>query len=93
MVTKVREQIHMEESIHDDPELEHLLDERQELKESVSEFRKKDKEAKKLIEDIHKPYPIRIGRYIISRQTMPARSVAFETEDSSRITIKHIGDE
>lgn len=93
MVTKVREQIHFEETIIEDPELEHLLDDRQELKESVSEFRKKDKEAKSKIRTIDKPMPIRVGRYIITKQNMPPRSVAFDTNGSIRITIKHIGDE
>lgn len=93
MVTKVKEQIHMEETIIEDTELEKLLDERQELKISVAEFRKIDKEAKSKIQQIDKPMPIRIGRYIINRQNVPAKSVTFETDASSRITIKHIGDE
>jgi len=93
VVTKVREQIHMEETIIEDSELERILDDRQELKLSVSDFRKKDKEAKAKIQQIDKPMPIRIGRYIITRQTVAARSVAFETDSGSRITIKHIGDD
>jgi len=93
MVTKVKEQIHMEETIIEDEELECILDERQELKLSVSEFRKKDKEAKAKILQIDKPMPIRIGRYIINRQSTPPRSVAFDTNGSIRVTIKHIGEE
>jgi len=93
MVTKVKEQIHMEEIIIEDEELECILDERQELKLSVSEFRKKDKEAKAKILQIDKPMPIRIGRYIINRQSTPPRSVAFDTNGSIRVTIKHIGEE
>lgn len=93
MVTKVRAQIHMDETIIDDAELEKQLDDRQELKESVAEFRKVDKEVKAKIQTIDKPMPIRIGRYIITRQTVEGRSVAFETEPSTRITIKHIGEE
>jgi len=83
----------MEETIHEDPEQEHLLDERQDLKAEVTEFRKKDKKCKKQIELISKPFPLRIGRYIIEKNSMPARSVAFEALASSRISIKQIGEE
>ena len=93
MVTKVREQIHMEETIIEDADLEKLLDDRQECKSSVAEFRKLDKQAKAKIQTIDKPMPLRVGRYIITRQTVQAKSVAFETDAGSRITIKHIGDE
>ena len=93
MGTKVRAQIHMEETIIEDADLEKLLDDRQECKSSVAEFRKLDKQAKAKIQTIEKPMPIRIGRYIITKQTMPGRNVSFETNGSIRITIKHIGEE
>ena len=91
--TKVEPQIHMEETIIEDAELEHLLDERQEAKEAVAEFRKLDKEAKGKIQALTQPMPVRIGRYIIDRQPTPARSVSFDTTPGTRITINKIGEE
>lgn len=91
MATRLKSQIHFEETIHEDPELQQLLDERQDLKESVSQFRKKDKECKELISAIHKPMPIRVGPYIITSQNVVGRSVSFDIEGGTRIRIKHIG--
>ena len=44
--TKEKAQIHMEDVIVNDPELESLLEKRQELKEEASKYTKADKEAK-----------------------------------------------
>lgn len=93
MVTKTRAQIHMDDKIIENPELEKLLEDRQELKGSVSEYRKADKAAKYKILSIATPTPYRVGRFIITKKDVPGKPVAFETADSLRITIKTVGEE
>lgn len=93
MATKEKLQIGLEDVIVKDDELEQILDERQEHKLSVAEFRKLDKEAKAKITILGTPPPFRIGRYIITKTSNPPRSVSFETETSTRINIKKIGEE
>ena len=93
MATKARAQIHMDDHIIDNPELEKLLEERQELKFSVSEFHKADKSAKEKIRAIETAPPFRVGRFLITRQTTPPKAVAFETEESTRFNIKIAGEE
>jgi len=88
--TKARPQIHMDDTIVENPELEKLLEERQALKESVASYRKADKAAKDKIRSLETPTPYRVGRFIISKQAVPAKSVAFETTEGSRFTIKTI---
>ena len=91
--TRARPQIHMDDNIVENPELEKLLEERQELKESVSAYKKADKVAKDKIRSIDTPTPYRVGRFIISKQAVPAKAVAFETAEGSRFTIKTISEE
>lgn len=86
--TRTRPQISMDDTILENPELEDLLEKRQALKESVASFRKADKAAKDAIRSIDTPTPYRVGRFIISKKDVPAKSVAFETADGLRITIK-----
>ena len=88
--TKARPQIHMDDKIVEDAELERLLEERQALKESVSSYRKADQAAKDKIRSMETQTPYRVGRFIISKQAVPAKSVAFETTEGSRFTIKTI---
>jgi len=90
MATKVRAQISMDDKVVDNPELEQLLEQRQELKQSVSDFRKADKKAKAKIQAVQTPLPYRVGRFIIGKQVIPAKSVAFETGEADRITIKTV---
>ena len=90
MATRIRAQIHMEDNIVNNPELEAGLEERQVLKESVSDFRKVDKRAKAKIQEVQTPLPYRVGRFIIARQTVAAKSIAYETSEGARITIKTV---
>lgn len=94
MVTKTRTkaQSHMDETILDKPELEKMLDERQELKESVSAYNKLNKELKVKLKDINAPSPFRIGRFVIKRESVPAKSVAFDTDATIRFSIKLAGE-
>lgn len=93
MVTAARSrpQIHMEDKIVNDPELEQMLEDRQELKQAQAEYRKKDKEVKAKLASVETP--CRIGRFFISKSTTPPRSVAFDTSGSVRYSIKLAGEE
>lgn len=92
MATKVKNQISMYDNIVDDKELEEILEDREQLKQSVSEFRKTDKKAKDKIRSIETPTPYRVGRFIISKQIVPPKSVTFETSESFRFSIKPINE-
>lgn len=88
MATKVKAQISMDDRILKDEELENLLEERQELKQSVSDYRKADKKAKAKIATIQTEMPYRVGRFIIGKTVVPEKDVAFTTGESIRINIK-----
>ena len=93
MVTKTKAQIHMDEKIVEDAELEHMLEDRQELKQSVAEYRKVDKDVKSRLRSIGTPAPYRVGRFVISKRDISAKSVSFETQASLSFTIKLAGEE
>ena len=93
MVTKTRAQIHMDETIVENPELEKMLEDRQELKNSVSAYSKLNKDVKGRLSAIEMPTPFRIGRFVINRTAMAGREVAFETSDGVRFSIKLAGEE
>ena len=93
MATKEKLQIGLEDVIVRDEELEKLLDDRQENKYAVAEFRKLDKQAKARIQSLETPPPFRIERYIVTKSSSPPRSVSFDVDGSTRITIKQIGEE
>lgn len=90
--TQAQAQIGMEDNIIDDPELEKVLEARQEAKEAVGGYRKLDKEAKAKIASIEAETPFRVGRFLISRSTVQAKSVEFETPESVRLNIKLAGE-
>jgi len=93
MTTKTRAQIHMDEAIVKNPELEKMLEDRQELKESVALYRKVDKDVKAKIGSIGTPTPYRVGRFVISKRDYSAKSVSFETQASFSFVIKLAGEE
>jgi len=93
MSPKVKPQGHLDDNIIQDEELEKMLEERQELKESVSAYRKLDAEIKDKIRSIEAPTPYRVGRFVIDKQEIPGRSVAFEIQSSFRFSIKLTGEE
>lgn len=93
MPPKVKPQISMDETIVEDPELEKILDNRQDLKESVSEYSKLNKEVKGRLSTIETPTPFRIGRFVINRKITPARQVSFEASEGFTFTIKIAGEE
>lgn len=91
--TKTRPQISLDEKIVEDPELEKMLDDRQELKQSVAEYRKVDKDVKSRLGSITTPTPYRIGRFVIDKRDISAKKVEFETQASFSFTIKLAGEE
>lgn len=93
MEAKARAQARMDETIVKDAELEKMLEERQELKPSVTEYRKVDKSVKEKIRSIESPTPFRVGRFVISRHEVGAKSVSFETQASFSFTIKLAGED
>ena len=93
MTTRKRPQSHMDDTILDDPELEKLLEEREELKPSAADYRKADKSAKERIKAIETPTPYRVGRFVITKQPRPGRHVDFDVQDGFRFDIKLAEDE
>ena len=91
--TRPKAQIHMDEAIVENPELEKMLEDRQELKQAVAEFRKIDKDVKAKIGSIGTPTPYRVGRFVISKRELSAKSVSFETQASFSFTIKLASEE
>jgi hypothetical protein len=86
------------EKVLEDEALEECLEQRQALKERVSEARRKYKEAddvaKGKIEtlDLGQDAPARVGRFVLTRRSTKARSVAFETAPGVRTQISLIPD-
>lgn len=93
MESKTKAQINMDDTIIDDPELEKMLEERQELKESIKAYNKLNKDVKDKLLTIEAATPYRVGRFIISRSEHPPRQVSFETQGSFSFTIKLAGEE
>lgn len=88
MAFKKRAQTSFEDKVVDNPEIESDLETRDDLNEQVKEFRKIDKEVKAKIAAIATPRPYRIGRFVIEDRETKGRHVEFDSEDSSRISIK-----
>lgn len=84
----------MDETPVEDKELIGLLEKRMRLYDDKAEisktFKEADKEAKAAIDklDIADGQAIRVGRFRIARQAVPPRSVSFDTEATSRLTIE-----
>jgi len=90
MATKMKAQIHMEDNIVKDDALEALLEDRQEKKQSASDYRKADKKAKDKIGTIQTAKPFRCGRFIIAESKTEAGHVEFDKSGGTRLTIKTI---
>lgn len=96
MAVALAAQTAIDEQELDDAQLLLALNNRQQHKEAVKQARKTYKEAddraKALIanHELADDTAARIGQYRISKKAVPARSVQFETDPSSRITISLI---
>lgn len=99
MATQAVDQLALDETIVDEPTLETALEERQRRKIALREVRKRYDEAAEAangeIAKLELPIgkAIRCGRFRITRDAVDARSIAFETEATSRIRIRTIGDQ
>jgi len=91
--TQVKPQMHMDEKVVEDAELEKMLENRQEQKYAVANYRQVDKEVKEKLRSLETPTPYRIGRFRINKTMTPARSVSFEANESVRFSIKLAGEE
>ncbi len=83
----------MDDVVIQDDELEQFLEDRQEAKKAIAEYNALDKKTKAKIDSMQPPPPYRIGRFVISKSPIPPKDVSFHTGESSRISIKLLGDE
>ena len=86
------------EATIENAELEQALEERERAKAKAGEARKEyaeiDEQAKTLVNglDLGDDAPVRVGRFILTRRPVAARSVAFETSPTSRLTISLVAE-
>ena len=81
------------EQVVDDPTLEELLERREAAKAAAAKTRKAYKEvddqAKGRIRELELgDTPARIGRFVVGESTVAGRSVAFDTEPTTRVSIR-----
>jgi hypothetical protein len=86
------------EATIENAELEQALEDRERQRNAVAASRKRfreiDDRAKVLIGglDLGDDAPVRVGRFLITRTAVAARSVAFDTEPTTRLTIRTLED-
>jgi hypothetical protein len=94
MPTQVRGQLGMDEKIVDDKELEAALEQRENDRADVLVARQSltmsDTKARALIDKLgmEEGDAVRVGRFRITKQLVPAHEVTFEAEESERIRIR-----
>lgn len=101
MTTETVDQLGMDEIVIEDSEAEAALEERQQLKERLSDVRKEyktaDDEARFAVarhdDELPEGGVVRIGRFRVSKKVRKGRTVSFETEDKVNITIAKADDE
>jgi hypothetical protein len=87
-------QLSTDERVLESPALEEALDTREKRKNSMRELRRQFKEADERARALIGEFDLqdgeigRIGKYRIEKKVTPARTVSFETDPKSRITIK-----
>ena len=93
MTTEAVDQLAMDEEVIHDKEAEAALEQRETRKAQLGavrkEYKEADEEARFAIarHDIPEDGAVRFGRFRVSRRSVPARTVAFETEPTTRLTI------
>lgn len=96
---KATAQTALDERVVENAELERALEDREIAKGAAGEARKKfttlDDLAKGKVNDLNLQdgEAVRIGRFRVAYRKVPAKSVAFETEPSERLTISTPKDE
>lgn len=89
----------MDEQVIEDSDVEEALEERERRKETLGATRKEYDEAneaaKAQITKLELPDGgiARVGRFRVTREAIPGRSVSFETKPSSRIRIAVAGED
>jgi hypothetical protein len=87
------------EATLENAELEAALEAREVTKAAASAARKAhadaDEHAKALVEtlDLGDGAPVRVGRFLLTRKPVGARSVAFDTAATTRLTIRTLNEE
>lgn len=93
MGPKLEPQSYMEDTIVEDADLEKMLEERQELKQSVAAYSKLNKDVKAKLSSIETPTPFRVGRFVINRSVTEGCHVEFDAAGGFRFSIKLAGEE
>jgi cation transport regulator ChaB len=100
MPSRVRNQLAFDEQMVEDTALENALEDRQRRRDSLSAVRTAYDEANEVAnariaeQELPDGHAIRVGRFRITRSSVPARNVAFEAKATSRVRILLIdGDE
>jgi hypothetical protein len=97
-VSTLEPQLGLYETTLDNPDLEAQLEEREKRRTSLSALRKRyaqaDATAKELIErlELGDDVTVCVGRFLITRRRIPARSVAFDVDSSTRLSIRPMKD-
>lgn len=86
-------QVAIGEQIVEDADLEKALEDRQAAKERAGAAGKAYREADgvargKLGELVEGDVPVRVGRFVVYKSDVAARSVSFETDPTSRLNIR-----
>lgn len=87
------QQLAMDETLIEDTTLEEALEKRQAVKAELGELRKTYDEANEAANveiaklELPEDKAVRVGRFRISRSSVSARTVSFETKPTSRIRI------
>lgn len=100
-MTRMRsdDQLGFDEELIENPDVEAALIERQGRKDALSSVRKEFKEAhEKAVAaltaiELPEDGAVRVGRFRVTKSIVSARSVSFETQETSRLRITLLGDE
>jgi hypothetical protein len=95
MAVAAQPQATLDEQIVEDDELEAALEAREVARANRADantaFRKADDAAKGRIEQLGlTPGPARCGRFVISENTVQGRHVSFDTDDTTRLSIRTV---
>jgi hypothetical protein len=95
MAVATQPQTTLDEHTVEDAELEAALEAREQAKDAAAKARKAfgeaDESAKTRIRELELgEMPTRCGRFVIAKRDVAARSVAFDTEPTTRLTIRTV---
>lgn len=86
------------ESTIEHPALEDALEKREQHRARTAAARKEYREVDELVKaiagelDLGDDAPVRVGRFVLTRRAAAARHVSFETDASTRLTIRLLKD-